>query len=467
MKNNNQKLHGILLEILQKKQEDLSLQKEHFDAHEFHEMKKTNKENRFRKLFHNRQNMILIGEIKFSSPTHPQLGKKSELLERVEEYEKNGINAMSIITEKHFFNGDISFIKKVKKRVKLPILQKDFFIDANQIYESKKEGADALLLIARLLNHETLSLFVNLCQALGIEPVVEIANLDDLHKAVKTKTNIIAVNARDLETFVVDVEKACVLIRKIPDNFIKLGFSGIVSNHECVLYKRAGADGILVGTNLMKAKNVAEFISDIRHVQTKVKICGVRTFEDAKIVIAAGADFLGFNFVPTSKRYIDPQKVKKIINDLRRMNDAVRTKFVGVFQNQSVDEVNHIAEMLQLDFVQLHGNEDIPYREKIKMPIIQKIYTDGSYRDRSKSDYLLLDREVQGKGMMIDITIAKEIARFFPVFIAGGLTQKNVSTVVREVMPFAVDVAGGIETDGKQDEKKIRQFIKKVKEVIL
>lgn len=460
-------MHNILLKIIEKKKEELALQKPTLDLHEFHIKKKITKENKFKKLFRMKKKMVLIGEVKFASPTYPNLGTKKELISRVEQYEKYGIDAVSIITERHFFKGESSFIGKVKQKIELPILQKDFVIDAVQIYEAQKGGADALLLIARLLNQETLSLFVDLCQTLGVEPVVEINNVDDLQKAVKTKTNIIAVNARDLETFDVHVEKACLLLQKIPDRFIKLGFSGIISNREVSLYKRAGAQGVLIGTSLMKTKNIEKFVSDIRHLQTKIKICGIRDFATAQIATKEGADFLGFNFVPTSKRRIDPKDAKAIIDELRSANHELRTKFVGVFQNQPSDEVNNIAKLLELDYVQLHGTEDVEYRKKITKPIIQKIHTDGSYTDRDKSDYFLLDREEQGRGKMVDIAIAQEIARYFPVFLAGGLTPDNVAHVVQEVVPFAVDVAGGIETEGKQDTKKMKKFIKNVKEVVI
>src|SRR6185437_2238841 len=99
---------------------------------------------------------------------------------------------------------------------------------------------------------------------LGIEPVVEIYNEEDLEKAITTKTNIIAVNARNLETFEINVTGACMLIKKIPNHIIKLGFSGITSQKEAELYKNSGADGILVGTSLMQANDIKSFINDLQ-----------------------------------------------------------------------------------------------------------------------------------------------------------------------------------------------------------
>ena len=202
----------------------------------------------------------VIAEIKLASPTHPNLGSKEEILQRAIAYEKADADAISFITEKHYFKGDPLYISQLKQAVSLPILQKDFVIDESQIYEAKAIGSDALLLIVRYLDNETVQAFVSLCLKLAIEPVVEINNEEDLQKAITTNTRIIAVNARNLEDFRIDVNKACALMKKVPDKYIKLGFSGIHSAKEVQQYKAAGAKGVLVGTALMKAGNIEMFI---------------------------------------------------------------------------------------------------------------------------------------------------------------------------------------------------------------
>ncbi len=211
-------------------------------------------------------NTAFIGEIKLASPTMSPIHSKIDIVKLGVEYEDAGFDAISVITEKHFFKGDTLFITQIKKKVKLPILQKDFVIDKSQIYEAKQIKSDALLLIARLVDEQTLIQFVSLCQKLGIEPVVEIQNHEDLYKAIATSTSIIAVNARNLETFEINVDTACEQIKKIPENFIKLGFSGIFSSKEVKKYINAGAKGVLIGTSLMKAKNISKFIHSLRNV---------------------------------------------------------------------------------------------------------------------------------------------------------------------------------------------------------
>lgn len=174
-------------------------------------------------------------------------------------------------------------------------------------------------------------------------------------------------------------------------------------------------------------------------MKTKVKICGIRTLESAQTAIDAGADFLGFNFIPSSKRYIKPESARKIIKQLKK-----RVKIIGVFQNLKKDFINKIVKSLDLDFIQLH-----------KQRIIKNV--------KNKITYVLIDREIQGKGAMVDLHKAVLLTKKSHAFFAGGLNSNNVEEVIKKIHPFAVDVAGGIETNGSQDNEKIKNFIKKVK----
>lgn len=194
-------------------------------------------------------------------------------------------------------------------------------------------------------------------------------------------------------------------------------------------------------------------------MSVKIKICGIRSIEAAKAAVDAGADFLGFNFVPASKRYIDPMFAAKIISLVKG-----RVKVVGVFQNAKASYVNDIASRLGLDFVQIHGKEDNNYINNLVVPVIKSIKVDDVIHN-TKAAYILLDRVRQGEGRMVDLEKAANLAADFPLFYAGGLTPDNVAEVIKKVQPFAVDVAGGIETNGLQDIQKIKEFIQNVKGV--
>lgn len=213
----------------------------------------------------NQKGVAIIGEIKLASPTQPELGLSKDLVDYARIYQKIGCDAISVVTEKHYFDGRPHFVTRVKKHIDLPILQKDFVIDEHQIVESRHLGADAILLIAKILDQKTLAKFVKFTQSLKIEPVVEINDKNDLQKAVNTSVKIIAVNARNLDTFEVDIEKACQLLQKVPKKFIKLGFSGISSKKEMDRYTQAGASGVLIGTSLMQAKDKMQFLLSLRN----------------------------------------------------------------------------------------------------------------------------------------------------------------------------------------------------------
>ncbi len=203
-------------------------------------------------------------------------------------------------------------------------------------------------------------------------------------------------------------------------------------------------------------------------MKTKVKICGIKTLEAAKISITAGADFLGFNFVPTSKRYIKPEQAKKI-SDRFGLNNI---RLVGVFQDEKSEVINKLIDYLKLDLVQLHGDESPEYLGSIKnAKIIKTLSLPANFDVKKiikimrnyKADYFLLDREVQGKGEMLNLEKVHQLTSLFPIILAGGLTASNVGNIVRLTKPYAVDVAAGVETNGIKDKEKIINFTKAVK----
>ena len=465
---------NFLEEIMKLKKEELSQKNRHVGRLDFENFSKPDSQ-RFLKVFESDGKKVgLIAEVKFASPTSPNLGSPKDLLKRVEEYEKAGADAISIITEKSYFKGDTSFVSQVKKQVSIPVLQKDFVIDPSQIYEAKEIGSDAILLIARLVDKKTLSKFVELCFTLNIEPVVEIVNQEDLKKAIATQANIIAVNARDLQTFVIDVEKACALIKRIPDRFIKLGFSGVHSRTEVLQYQSAGAKGVLVGTSLMQAKDIGRFISSLRENRihkVKVKICATRSLEAAQRAADSGAEFLGMVFTPKIKTHKVKMQVAKEIGKV--MKDKIN--LVGVFQNMPLQKVQEIISECNLDYAQFHGDESPEYIKEINIKVIKAFRFSGTVdlkeaREQMKKyqvDYYLVDRIKQSEGPMLDVNQVSVLAKEFPVIFAGGLNHENVAEVIEIVKPEMVDVASGVETGGIQDLDKIQKFIANAKGVNL
>jgi phosphoribosylanthranilate isomerase len=211
---------------------------------------------------------------------------------------------------------------------------------------------------------------------------------------------------------------------------------------------------------------------------THVKICGIRDKTHALAAVEAGADFIGLVFAP-SRRQVSPQKALPLVELVRGLRS--RPAVVGVFVNAAAQEVNHIADYCQLDWVQLSGDETWQYCQELKKAIIKVIHvssgqkTDEILADIETGYQLLPEKELVclldsrvvgaygGTGQVFNWQLAREVSVRFPVMIAGGLTPANVGQLVREVQPWGVDVSTGVESNGLKDASKIRAFVKAVR----
>lgn len=200
----------------------------------------------------------------------------------------------------------------------------------------------------------------------------------------------------------------------------------------------------------------------------KVKICGVTRLEDALAAVRLGADAIGFNFWPRSKRYLPPADARAIIRRLPTFVSAV-----GVFVDPTCDEVRRAAEASGIVLAQLHGDETpelclempLPVLKAIRVADARSLVQIASYEVRG----FLLDAPSAGyggSGKVFEWSLVADVAREMPVVLAGGLTPENVAEAVRAVRPWAVDVASGVESaPGVKDEQKMRRFIEAAKGV--
>lgn len=396
--------------------------------------------------------IALIAEVKLKSPSSGQLGGNFSIEKQVQDYEQGGADAISVVVDEEFFGGKMEMVRKAKNLTNLPVLCKEFIIDPIQVYAAKYFGADALLLIAKIVTPALLIKLVNLAEDLGLEPVVEVNNPAELKSALATSAFFIAVNARNLDNFAIDLKQAARLAKLIPSDRGFLGFSGVRSRKDILEFQKAGAKAVLVGTSLMKSADPANLIRRLKG-EVLVKICGIRSIQAAQVAVDNGVDFLGLNFVPTSKRLIDLSLAKQI----SRLFKA-KVKLVGVFKDQPIDTVNKIIKECNLDYAQLHGNETPDYVKQVEAKVIKAISLEN-LNARLRADFYLLDRLTQGRGEMVDLKKAASLAKDIPLIFAGGLTPGNVRAIIDEISPLGVDVASGVETNGTQDLKKIKEFI--------
>ena len=217
-------------------------------------------------------NIRIIAEIK----RHLRLWVLSErilILSKLPIYEAGGAAAVSVLTDEKFFQGSLSYLTDVKKSVNLPILRKDFIIDAYQIYEARSAGADAILLIAALLSKEEMQRFLDLAKELGIDCLVEVHSEAELKKVLQTNAHIIGINNRDLATFKTDLGTTLRLRPMIPAEKIVVSESGIKSRADVEKLMKEGVDAILVGETLMKSNDMSaklqELLGIFNHKDTK------------------------------------------------------------------------------------------------------------------------------------------------------------------------------------------------------
>jgi phosphoribosylanthranilate isomerase len=212
-----------------------------------------------------------------------------------------------------------------------------------------------------------------------------------------------------------------------------------------------------------------------------VKICGIRSVDAALAAATAGADLLGFNFAPVSRRRVAPELARQAILAVRQRAAARRPPaMAGIFVNQPPAEVAALAAGCALDYLQLSGDEDVAYCREVAaltgLPVIKAVrlgLPDGAARAEEFAACgavraLLADAAVAGSwggaGQVWDWPLAAGLAARFPLLLAGGLTPANVRAAIDLVRPWGVDVASGVETDGQLDPTKVRNFIQLVKE---
>lgn len=208
---------------------------------------------------------------------------------------------------------------------------------------------------------------------------------------------------------------------------------------------------------------------------TRVKICGIRTIEQALVALDAGADFLGFIFYPPSHRYVEPNEVGGIVAACReRFGGPERWSAVGVFVDVPLERARAVCTEARLDFAQLCGSETAEYARQLGVPTIRAVHVDGSGTPAASTfaaDHgaarVLLDTKAEGHyggtGLTYPWPAVREAAA--EAFLAGGLTPASVAEAIRTARPWAVDVSTGVETNKIKDPALIRAFISEVRRV--
>jgi indole-3-glycerol phosphate synthase len=208
-----------------------------------------------------RDTVALIAEVKKASPSKGVLIEDFDPVKLGKLYAENGAAAISVLTDKPFFQGDLKYLYDVREVVSVPVLRKDFIIDAYQVYAARASGADAVLLIVAALADEQLAELQSLSDELGMGALVEVHDERELERALKVGALLIGVNNRDLKTFEVDFNTTARLAKYIPEGVTLVAESGISSAADVVRLGQAGAHAVLVGEALVRSVDIGAAVS--------------------------------------------------------------------------------------------------------------------------------------------------------------------------------------------------------------
>ncbi|KAK5095399.1 anthranilate synthase / indole-3-glycerol phosphate synthase [Exophiala xenobiotica] len=451
----------------------------------------------------------LLAEIKRASPSKGDIQLNACAPAQARKYAQAGASVISVLTEPDWFKGSLADLQFVRRALdcmpnRPAILRKEFIFDEYQILEARLAGADTVLLIVKMLDVDTLTRLYKYSQSLGMEPLVEVNTAEEMKIAVELGSQVIGVNNRDLTNFEVDLGTTSRLMDIVPKSTIVCALSGISGPKDVQAYRKEGVKGVLVGEALMRPVDTVAFIADLLGEPTvpktnvkqplAVKICGTRSAEAAKTAIEAGADFVGVIRVSGRSRFVQDEVVEQIVETVRttkRKRKATtsavhvgaedyfdhsarslvrpdRAQVVGVYLNQPLQTIIEEVYRFGFDIVQLHGSEPLEWTKTIPVPVVRR-FAPGEigFGVRGHQAISLLDAGAGGTGKMLD---GKDVRAVFEqdasvkAMLAGGLNAENVATVLEQLGPYrdniiAVDTSSGVETDGKQDLKKIAAFV--------
>ena len=434
------------------------------------------------------QDFNFICEVKKASPSKGIIAEHFPYLDIAKEYEVAGAAAISVLTEPDFFKGDKKYLQEIASTVKIPVLRKDFIIDEYQIYQAKVWGASAILLICACLDVPTLTKFRELADSLGLSSLVEAHDEQEVQMAIDCGARIIGVNNRNLKDFTVDVQNSVRLRNLVQDDVIFVSESGLETPEDIQVLRDNNIGVALMGETFMRSPNKVEKLAYLygpTYYTPKVKMCGISKVETIPAVVEAKPDYMGLVFAP-SKRQVTVDQAKILVEELNRgyakkygsdtehdKNDTIKT--VGVFVNETIDNLVTIANEANLDAVQLHGDEDEAFIQSLKERTNVEVWKAIQIRTAadtekwidSSADMLLFDAyhkdERGGTGEVFDWSSLDAFER--PFMLAGGIDSTNVARAIRTVRPYGIDISSGIETNGVKDDEKITAFTKIVKSI--
>ncbi len=469
----------------------------------------------------------LIAEVKRRSPSAGAIAAGDDAVARARAYEAGGASAISVLCEPHWFGGSVADLAAVRAAVAVPVLAKEFVVEARQLPVLRAAGADLVLLLASLHPRGRLGDLVARALDLGLEPLVEAHDERELERVLTTPARVVGINNRDLRTLDVDPERASRLRHLVPEDRLVIAESGVRETATIAGWRALGFDGALVGEALMRSGDptaaARSFVAAGRAPDdpanrgrtAAVKICGITDADGIAAAVAAGVDAIGLNLVPGTPRALDLAEAVDLARFTRRIAPAGRRpRIVAITADAGAARLDEIVAAVDPDVVQLSAGESVADAAGVARPTWKVLHlpaaadhapdggdaaghpsaADGSergpgtapaalvaatvemarrYLGEGECEQVLLDSSggpfPGGNGRQVAITLAAAVAREIPVILAGGLDARMVAETLRAVPAVGVDVASGVEAPRvpgrrpRKDPLRVALFTKRVR----
>jgi indole-3-glycerol phosphate synthase / phosphoribosylanthranilate isomerase len=401
-----------------------------------------------------------IMEVKRASPSEGVLRSGADPAAIARAY-RGVADAISVLVDAPYFGGSYADLEAVRAAFDGPILAKDFVVDPRQVPEARLHGADAVLVMLSVLSDDAALGVMAEAERLGMDVLVEAHDEREVRRAVALGATLIGINNRDLTTLKVDLATTERQARLVPPDRLLVAESGI-SGRGDVQRLAPYADAFLVGSSLMKARSPAEAARALAF--GRVKVCGLTRSEDVEKSVAAGAALAGFIFVPGTPRAVTADTAQPLAEAARKA--GART--VGIFRNARLMEAARTALDLDLDAVQLHGEEDRQYLHGLRnlLPDEVEIWAASGVGDglaeRHGADRILFDTVHRGRsggtGRTFDWSLVAGRPDLHQSLVAGGLDPANARAASR-LGAYALDVSSGVEASpGRKDPQRLAAF---------
>jgi indole-3-glycerol phosphate synthase len=366
-----------------------------------------------------------IAEVKRRSPSAGDLRPDADPADLATGFDRAGASAVSILVDERF-GGGWDDLRAARAATAVPLLAKGFFTERRHLEEARASGADAVLVLLRDLDDRATLELLRAAQELELDALVEAHDPDELDRAVALGADVIGINARDLSTFQIDRRAQLDLVAKAPRDRLVVAESGISSRAQGAAAELAGADAILVGSALMRARDPTAKLTELIS-RPLVKVCGLTREEDLTVAADAGADFAGFILVDESPRGTD--EVLPVPETMLSVS-----VHVGEYEDRGAD----LVQLYEREDGRVRGRDAVLLRNGERVARVLDLPWEGDDSEHLQRAQAAEDR----------------------VVLAGRLGPENVRRAIDAVQPWAVDAASKLEREpGIKDHARVRAFV--------